>query len=103
MSREVGVVKLSCGVALGCVVLRRAKQTAATTRAVLSDDDVDVEDVGRASHRRLALEAAAKQRSGKKYRAVIFCSQTIFLYPPSTTISSHLKKGIQPVLPMITE
>ena len=65
MSREVGVVKLSCGVALGCVVLRRAKQTAATTRAVLSDDDVDVEDVGRASHRRLALEAAAKQRSGK--------------------------------------
>lgn len=44
-------------------VILSTEQTSATIRSVVSDDDVDIQNVGGSSDRRFGFETAAQQRS----------------------------------------
>lgn len=72
VSGEIGGLHLSGDFTLRDVILRRAEQTASTARSVLSDNDVNVENVGRASNGRLRFEASAQEGSGTRK----ICSKT---------------------------
>ena len=47
-------------------VVLSAKQTSTAARSVVGDDDVDVQNVGGSTDRRLRFETAAKERSEMK-------------------------------------
>lgn len=46
-------------------VILSTEQTSTTIRSVVSDDDVDIQNVGGSSDRRFGFETAAQQRSEK--------------------------------------
>ena len=53
-------------------VILSTEQTSATIRSVVSDDDVDIQNVGGSSDRRFGFETAAQQRSEeeKKFQLI---------------------------------